>query len=450
MERLSSGLRINSAKDDAAGLAISERMTSQIRGLNQAIRNANDGISLVQTAEGAIGESTNILQRIRELAVQSANDTNSSGDRASLQSEVTQLQQELDRIATTTEFNGRRILDGTFSSASFQVGANANQTISFGISSVRSSAIGAIAEATGSAVSSGAATDIAISVGGAAAVNVSSSANFTGNTYQDATSAYAKAAAIDDAGIAGLSVTATNSQTVTYVAFGGTSGDKYDLKINGVAAISAQDVSGGALTVTEVRDAINAISDQTGVVASVDGSDITLTASDGRNIVVDESGSTQLGATEGFSSGAFDGSESAAVTARGTITLSAIDTIAISGTVATIGHATSIAKDANGVDDIDISTVSGAQTAIKRIDAALNTVNSSRADLGAIQNRFEATISNLSVTTENLNAARSRILDADFAAETASMTRAQILQQAGVAMVAQANALPQNVLSLLQ
>lgn len=453
MQRLSSGLRINSAKDDAAGMAISERMTAQVRGLNQAVRNANDGISLAQTAEGAMAESTNLLQRIRELAIQSANDTNSTGDRSSLQSEVTQLKEELDRIAITTEFNGRRVLDGSFSAASFQVGANANQTISFGVNSVKSSAIGAIAQATGTEVTAAAATDITLSVGGAAAVNVSTSANFTGNTYQDATSAYAKAAALNDAGVAGLSATATTSGTAAFGAIGGTALDTYSLSINGVAAISALDVAtAGTVTVTSLRDSINAISDQTGVTAAVDGSNITLTASDGRNINVDESG-TGFAVGDGLSAAAgdFAGSEGGGgATKRGTITLSATDTIAIGGTVATIGHAASISKDANGVDDIDISTVSGAQEAIKRLDAALDSVNSSRADLGAIQNRFEATISNLQTTSENLSAARSRIRDADFAAETAEMTRSQILQQAGVAMVSQANALPQNVLSLLQ
>jgi flagellin len=296
VERFSSGLRINSAKDDAAGLAISERMTAQIRGLNQATRNANDGISLAQTAEGAMSESSNILQRIRELAVQSANDTNSASDRQALQSEVSQLTSELDRIATTTEFNGRRLLDGSFAAANFQVGANANQTISFGVSSLRATAMGGIAEATGTAVTAATVADLSLAVGGAAAVNVSSSANFTGNTYQDASSAYAKAAALNDAGVAGVSATTTNSQTVTYVAFGGTAGDVHDLSVNGVSVLSTVDVSAAALTVTAVRDAINNVSDQTGVTATVNGADITLTAADGRNIVVDESGSTQQGA----------------------------------------------------------------------------------------------------------------------------------------------------------
>ncbi len=445
MQRLSSGLRINSAKDDAAGLAITDRMTAQIRGLNQAIRNANDGTSLAQTAEGAMSETTNMLQRMRELAIQSANDTNSSADRTSLQSEVTQLQAELDRVATTTTFNGQRILDGSFTNHVFQVGAFANETISVSITSVRASAIGAIAEATGTEVTSATSSDLTIAIGSGSAVSVSSSANFTGNTYQDASSAYAKAAAIDDAGAAGLSVSATTSGTQTAGTIGGTSLDTYTLTVNGVSIFSAVDAS-TAITLTAVRDAINLNEALTGVSASVNGGDITLTAADGRNIAVSESGTGFTAGTDGLTVTGGDFAD----TLRGTITLSATDTITIGGTVATIGHSASIAKDSNGIDDVDISTYAGAQSAIKRVDAALATISSIRADLGAIQNRLEFTTSNLASVSENVSAARSRVQDADFAAETAALTRAQILQQAGVAMLAQANAQPQNVLSLLQ
>lgn len=443
VQRLSSGLRINSAKDDAAGLAISERMTSQIRGLNQAGRNANDGISLAQTAEGAMAESSNILQRIRELAVQAANDTNSASDRQALQSEVSQLTAELDRIATTTEFNGRRLLDGSFASASFQVGANANQTITFGVSSLRAGGMGGIAEAAGTEVANATAADITLSVGGSAAVSVSSSADFAGGTYQDATSAFAKAAAINDAN-AGVTAVASTTGTQTVGAIGGSATDTYTLTVNGVGVYSGADVS-TALTNAELRDAINGVSDQTGVIASLNGGDLTLTSADGSNITLAESGTGFVAGTNGLTvtGGDFDG------TLRGTVQLSATESIAIGGTAANIGHSATVAVDTNGVDDIDIATVAGAQTAIKRVDAALSTVSSARADLGAVQNRFESTIANLAATAENLTAARSRIQDADFAAETANLTRAQILQQAGTAMVAQANALPQSVLSLL-
>ncbi|WED44154.1 flagellin [Legionella cardiaca] len=444
IQRLSSGLRINSAKDDAAGLSISERMTAQVRGMNQAIRNANDGISLSQTAEGAMQETTNILQRMRELSLQSANSTNNAGDRQAIQEEVNQLKSELDRIALNTEFNGQRVLDGSFSSASFQVGANANQTISFAISSIKSSSIGGIAQETGTEVSAAAATDITIAVGGGPATTINSSAGFTGNAAQDATSAYAKAAAINSAGIAGVSVTATTSGTQTVGAIGGTAADTYNLSINGVAVFTNEDVA-TALTNTQLRDAINGVSNQTGVIASLNGGDLTLTASDGRNITVTESGTGFTAGTDGLTvtGGAFDGA------LRGTLSISATDTLTIGGTVATIGLSASIARDSNGIDTIDVSTASGAQSAILRLDSALSSVSSNRAAMGALQNRFESTIANLQNVSENLSAARSRIQDADFAAETANLTKGQILQQAGTAMLAQANSLPQSVLSLL-
>ena len=209
MQRLSSGLRINSAKDDAAGLAISDRMTAQIRGLNQATRNANDGISLAQTAEGAMQESTNILQRMRELAVQSANDTNSASDRKSLQAEVSQLISELDRIASTTSFNGQKLLDGSFAGASFHVGANAGETIDFGVASTKTKNIGNVAQGTSSSVTSATAEGVTITLGDGSAQVVRSSAEFahtTDTTYRGADSAYAKAAAINGSGITGLAV----------------------------------------------------------------------------------------------------------------------------------------------------------------------------------------------------------------------------------------------------
>ncbi len=445
IQRLSSSLRINSAKDDAAGLAISSRMTSQIRGMNQAVRNANDGISLAQVAEGAMQESTNILQRMRELSVQSANSTNNSSDRASLQAEVIQLQSELDRISQNTEFNGQRILDGSFSNASFQVGANASQTITFSIGSIKASSIGGIAQSTGNEVTGAAATDITIAIGGGAATTVNSSAGFTGSLNgQDATSAYAKARAINDANVAGLTVTASTTGDQTVGAIGGTAGDTYNLTINGVAIFTNEDVA-TALSNSALRDAINGVSNQTGVIASLNGGDMTLTAADGRNITVTESGTGFTAGTDGLTvtGGDFDGA------LRGTLTVSASNSITIGGTVATIGLAASIARDSLGVDSIDISTASGANTAIKRIDAALDSINSNRANMGALQNRFESTIANLQNVSDNLSSARSRILDADYAAEMANLTKNQILQQAGTAMLAQANSIPQSVLSLL-
>lgn len=445
IQRLSSGLRINSAKDDAAGMAISEGMTSQIRGMQQAVRNANDGISLSQTAEGAMQETTQILQRMRELALQAANSTNNTDNRQSIQKEISQLQQELDRNAQNTQFNGQRILDGSFSSASFQVGANANQTISFTIGSIMSSAIGGVASQTGTTVSANAATDITISIAGGPATSINSSAGFAGpDASQDGTSAYAKAAAINAAGISGLNVTASTAGTQTVGAIGGTAGDTYDLTLNGVAVFTNTDVAAG-LSNTQLRDAINSVSSQTGVIASLNGGDMTLTAADGRNITVTESGTGFTAGTDGLTvtGGPF------AAALRGNISISATDSLAIGGTVADIGLSAAIAKDTNGVNVVDVTTAEGAQAAILRIDSALISVNSNRATMGALQNRFDLTIANLQNVTENLSAARSRIQDADFAAETANLTKGQILQQAGTAMLSQANSMPQSVLKLL-
>ncbi|WP_428035659.1 flagellin [Amphritea sp.] len=450
LERLSSGLRINSAKDDAAGLAISNRMTSQINGLNQAVRNANDGISLAQTAEGAMSESTNILQRMRELSVQSANATNTASDRASLQKEVSQLQSELDRIANTTSFNGTALLNGSFNSQNFQVGAEAGQVISFGINSARSSDIGAVAkQESQNVVTANTATDITLAIGTGTAVAVGSSANYVGNnaTYQGADSAYAKAEAIQSANISGLVVSTETKGTVTLA--GGTAAtgadtETYTLSVNGTEVLNKTFATGDlTVSIDDVITAVNADKDTTGVVASKSGNDLILTAADGSNIVVTEGGTSASTSITG--AGDFSG------TLRGKITLSSQESVTIGGTAADIGFTTtSISKDTNGIDDINISTFTGASEAILRIDSALASIDSSRADLGAIQNRFESTISNLTSVSENVSAARSRIQDADFAAETANLTKNQILQQAGTAMLAQANTLPQGVLSLLQ
>lgn len=445
IQRLSSGLRINSAADDAAGLSISTRMTAQIRGMATAVRNANDGISLAQVAEGAMGETTNILLRMRELAVQSANSTNNSDDKASLQAEVAQLQSEIDRIALNTQFNGQRVLDGSFTNASFQVGANSNQTISFSIGSVKASSMGGIAQSTGSIVNGSTAADTTIAIGSGSAVAISSSANFaTSVNGQDSTSAFAKAAAINNANITGLSVTASTSGTATLGGIGGTAGDTYTLSINGVSIFSARDVA-TALTNSKLTDAINSVSNQTGVVASLDTGVLTLTAADGRNIDVTETGTGFTAGTDGISvtGGAFT------AVRRGTLSITAPDTIYVGGTLANVGLGAAIAKDTNGIDDIDISTAAGAQTAIMRIDSALGTVSSNRANMGALQNRFNSTVANLQNVADNLQAARSRILDADYASEMANLTKNQILQQAGTAMLSQANSMPQSVLKLL-
>ena len=484
LQRLSSGLRINSAKDDAAGLAISERFTTQIRGLNQATRNSNDGISLAQTGEGALAEITQNLQRIRELAVQSANATNSASDRAALDLEVQQRIAEIDRTATQTSFNGQKILDGTFGNATFQVGANVGETIGVSLAtSMRSSAIGKTADyVSGAAAYSSAsavgqqgvgvdntalaAGEVTIAIGSGAAVSVVASTAGTANG-QTSDSAFAKVAAINASGISGLTATADSTVQLTFGAItgGGTTTDTYSLTINTVAVYTnaATALSGG-----DVAAAINANTSATGVTATFDSGNnrMTLMAADGRDISVTQTkGAGSAGAAEGFvaASGTNNTTNAAlsmstgagaAVTQNytGSIRLIATEAITVGGTTpARIGYtATSLALGNQALNNSNVSTVSAANTTITRVDAALTAVSSLRSTFGAIQNRFESVISNLAATAENLTASRSRIQDTDFAAETAALTRAQILQQSGIAMLSQANALPNNVLSLLR
>ncbi|GAB1233307.1 flagellin [Ferrigenium sp. UT4] len=466
LQRLSSGLRINSAKDDAAGLAISERFTTQIRGLNQAARNANDGISLAQTGEGALGELTNNLQRIRELAVQSANATNSASDRAALDLEVQQRLAEIDRTAVQTSFNGRKILDGSFGNAAFQIGSNVGETISVNLTtSMRTNQIGQIATATGTAVTANALTDggltIAIGSGTALAVGASVAGTASGQT---ADSAFAKVNAINAAGVTGLTATATNSSSAAFSTITGATdstagGDPafvagtYSLTVNGTAIYNAQTLgNGGSLTGSDVAAQINLFSNTTGVSANFSGGNLSLNSVDGRNIVVAET--VNLG-TPGAGVGGVAGSGTGVDvtqegTLRGTINLSATENITMTGQFADIGQANTISKDTTTLATQNVLTVDAANSTIQRIDAALTAVSTLRSTFGAVQNRFESVISSLAATSENLTASRSRIQDTDFAAETAQLTRNQILQQAGTAMLAQANQLPNTVLTLLR
>ena len=450
MQRLSSGLRINSAKDDAAGLAISERFSTQIRGLTVAARNANDGISLAQTAEGAMASVTNNLQRMRELAVQSSNATNSSSDRAALQAEVSQLSQEIDRVATQTDFNGTKLLDGSFSAQAFQVGANAGQTITIdSIASARTSTLGKFngVNVSNNAVATPSNTPAAMTVtftgGSLGTVNL-------GNVANDAK---AIANALNASGIAGMSASADPAvATGTQTALSGTeASEALSFTLNGtnISFTSGTTQSGAQ---DALLAAVNAQSANTGVVATNTGSGIKLTAADGRNI---EAGAL-TGATT-WTAGELGLGGVLGATTAGTVDInyqSPSGNAATAVTVAVAGGFTtgsqSIASTGTAISAIDISTVTGANTALTAIDAALTQINSSRAALGAIQNRFSSTIDNLQTNSENLSASRSRIIDADFAAETANLSRAQILQQAGTAMVAQANQLPQGVLSLLR
>ncbi len=457
LQRLSSGLRINSAKDDAAGLAISERFTSQIRGLDQAIRNANDGISLSQTAEGALAESGNILQRIRELAVQSANATNSASDRQALQSEVSQLVSELDRIASSTEFNGKKLLDGTFGTAVFQVGANANQTIQTTTANFRANNFGnyRIEGAGGSAGSEAringesltvtgslGAETVSVATGSSArdvAEAVTTKANNTGVTAFALTE---QMATFDTAGAYVINLTSDNAEA-TKVAFT-------------ISGTNGNDGLAGAVT------AFNDVSSKTGVTARIsdDGEGIVLRNSTGNNINIAETasntnaGQLMVGGTAVRSGAqtaeAGEGAELSGIVVTGQVTFDSDKSFSVVGDAGeTVTNATE-ASVLNSVNNLDVSSVEGANLALATVDAALNTVNNQRAKFGAIQSRFGSTIANLATNSENLSAARSRIRDADFAKETAELTRNQILQQAGTAMLAQANVAPQNVLTLLQ
>ena len=446
MQRLSSGMRINSAKDDAAGLAIAVRMNSQIKGLSQAVRNANDAVSLVQTGEGAIDEMTNALQRIRELAVQSANASNTALDRSATDKEVQQLIQEVDRIAAQTQFNNQTLLDGTLGSKAFQIGANAGQTISVSMAQgLKSTQIGQIATQTGVAVSTANIVDnstyingqeVTLSVAGAAA-------------GQLADSAYTKAMAINSSGISGVTATANATTNTNTNANGVTlddAADHYKLKINGVNVYEHT----GVVTVTQsaLVDTINVYASQTGVTAEVTGGSIKLTAADGRNIDIVSTEVAGGGAANAYAYAA------GTINARGTLTLSSSTNIDIGDADNRLGFGagtpTITVDTTKNLSGVKVTDVDKSNDAINRVDSALNVISNMRADLGAILNRFTSTMSNLSNVLENITAAHSRIMDADFAAETANITKAQILQQAGISVLAQANSLPQNVLTLLR
>lgn len=477
LERLSTGLRINSAKDDAAGLAIAERFTTQIRGLNQASRNASDGISLAQTAESALGELTNNLQRIRELAIQSANVTNSASDRAALDNEVQQRLDEIDRIASQTSFNGLKVLDGSLGNATFQVGANVGETISVSMNtSVRSNQIGQVATQTSATeVTTGALSGAGtIAVGSNAAATVGASVAGT-SAGQNAGSAFAKAEAINNSGVAGLTTTATNNVEFTIGDTTGTGvGAAYSLTINGQDIFASYDQeNNGVLTTAQIADAVNAQSSNTGVTAALSGTDLRLSAADGRDIIIGQDvaggagggivagagGSQTVNGVEyrdgtlGTVANATATSTDAAAVNGGTLSFTATENIVIDGDGLAMGLAsdtTTVALDTNTLATANVTSVSEANNTISRVDSALTVISTLRSELGAIQNRFESTIAGLEAVSENLSASRGRIQDADFAAETAQLTKSQILQQAGIAVLAQANTQPQVVLSLLQ
>ena len=493
INRLSSGLRINSAKDDAAGLAISERFTSQIRGSNQAVRNANDGISLAQTAEGALKSSGDILQRIRELAVQSANATNSASDRNALNSEVNQLTSELDRIAQTTEFNGRKLLDGSFTSAAFQVGANANQTITatssnFGTSSYGNYRVGAkvatATDATGDLtqgsvagsklVQASTATASGTSAIGNGNLEIEGSAGKKTITYGAGATAKDVAALVNaQTEFTGVSASArTEVQLDTFTSGSYTldvaSNNAYDAPVTISFKVTANNAEGLSAAVK----AFNDVSSKTGVTARVNekGDGIILVNDSGEDIklknksvaasafTLHHANDKTTSMAGGSTTIAGAGTSATFTVVTGQLTLDSSKSFSASDTGGTAAGATGgflLTTDANSsqmqkVKDMDVSTVAGANRTLAIVDAAISAIASQRASYGALQSRFESTVTNLQTTSENMSASRGRIQDADFASETAALSRAQILQQAGTAMVAQANQLPQGVLALLR
>lgn len=362
IERLSTGLRINSAKDDAAGLAISERFSSTIRGQSVAQRNANDAISFAQTAEGALGVMGDVLQRMRELTVQSLNGLNTAGDRAAIQEEMVQLREEVERIAQDTTFNGKSILNGTTGALNFQIGAERGDVLSMTGVDAKASVLG---EALGSITT----TDAIV--------------NSSGDDYS-----------------------ADNSNV-----------DDFTINTVPVSLV-------GVSTRDQLVEAINAKADETGVEAVADGTT-------GMKLIYGSVDAPTIGGTEAL--------------------LEDIGLDPDDGSGATPPEPSyTVGTTFRGIDAADVSTVAKGNLTLEVIDTAIDQVTSQRAELGAMQNRFENVVEVISVHRENLEAARSRIVDADFAAETANLTRAQILQQAGLSSLAQANSAPQNVLSLLQ
>ncbi|MDP1774116.1 MAG: flagellin [Methylobacter sp.] len=587
LQRLSSGLRINSAKDDAAGFAIAERFSAQIRGNDQAARNANDGISLAQTASGDLDQIGSNLQRVRELAVQASNASNSASDRASLSNEANQLIAEIDRVAKNSSFNGTKLLDGSFAAKSFQVGANSSDTNQIAIASIASARTSSLGVGSGSSYST-------VKSGGSVAAGVLAAGDLTingqnvGATVADgvsfigsATSGIAKAAAIN-AVEGSTGVTATVSAT-TVAGTAPTAGASVafaagNVLINGVDIGAIAAATTGVERGGQISAAINAKAAQTGVTATFDTTTgaVALTAADGRNITVGSDGlagtagqaTTETGLSSATAAGAAAGTSAAALalagtTTRSTVTLSSsgsagitlgsgggttaanpgtliVNTAVATGNIAagdisingvalgsitggsdaatqgtnvataitalsavtgvtasstagvitltsttgavqvtnkgsanalntgfaqgstyvasagltsanfTAGYKAATATAGAGVSSLDLTTAAGALAALDTIDAAINTVTKTQGALGAYQNRFESTIASLQTTTENLTASRSRIKDADFAKETAALSRAQVLQQAGTAILAQANQSSQGVLSLLR
>ncbi|MBH0020586.1 flagellin [Pseudoalteromonas sp. SWXJ133] len=436
MQRLSSGMRINSAKDDAAGLQIANRLTSQVNGLGVAQRNANDGISMAQTAEGAMTESANILQRMRDLSLQSANGSNDADARAALQKEVGALQQELTRIADTTKFGGTSLLDGSFGTKQFQVGSNANETINVSLRDVSADAIGANV-ITGAGGVLGTAGDTTLALQNATTADATLNINGKGVSVTAGDGAEDIAVKINTAA-AGVTATSELSTTLE----GLSSSDVGDLNI-GEDTYKLAEFGGDAARLAEAM-----VADGYDVVES--GGDLTIKATGVNGIeLIATAGTASLGG--GTAAGSQAVSSTLELSSSNKIGISGASVNEILGAGAAAIGATGGSSKLVSVEDIDISgtTSEGAQNAIQTIDAALAQIDAQRADLGAVQNRFGHTISNLANVSENVSASRSRIEDTDYAAETAKLTKNQIMQQAGTTILAQSNQLPQAALSLL-
>ena len=461
LTRLSSGLKINSASDDAAGLAIAQQFTTQVNGTNQAINNANDAVSEAQTAAGALTTIVNNLQSIRTLAVEAANGSNSTSDRAALDSQVQQQIAEITQIASQTTFNGANVLNGSAGTTVYQVGANVGNTISVNLSTgVEASQIGQYASISGvtngTALAAGA---ISLAVNGGSASAVGATSAGPGNAVGQASgSAYSIAAAINAVGIQGLTVSAstkTAALAVTTVGTTGATAGNYQLAINGVNVFGATGLTLAAsnasqLTQAQLQSAINNVSAQTGVTADSQGAGgaLELQAADGSTIQYTQTitGASSAGGITGAASGT-------AYTTYGTVALSSNTSIAVSGVTTSFASGVAVGLTSSNTPALsgqNVLTVAGANSTIQSVDSALTAVSALQSTLGSIQNRFTSQVSNLTSTAQNLTQSRSTIQDANFAQETANLTQAQVLEQAGISVLAQANQQPQLILKLLQ
>ena len=493
LERLSSGLQINTAADNAAGFAITQQMTAQINGINQAAQNANDGISMAQTAQGGLNAEIGLLQSMRTLAVQAANGTNSASDRQAIQAQIAQLQQELSRTALTTQFNGQNILDGTMSDAQFQVGANASQTINFGIASTQGSDIGNNGYATSGSMT-GATLSTSTTASGNGVVNqtltVQGALGTTGKNNVPAIvisaneTAYAIANAVNNQSAStGVTASAITSAELNNLASGGTI--SFSLLGSNSTAVTINASVTSTTDLSSIANAINADTASTGISAYADQSgNLYMTQSQGYDIKIQnltDSGvasGTTVATLQSFNPNTANGNVSPDTTATanlqngysgtvgGQVSFESASAYTLSSTAAgtasggsvlntTSAANTNVGSSLLSVANIDVTKIqngvpAGANEAINTIDMALQTLNTIAANLGSVQNRFQDTITNLQTTSNNLSAARSRIQDTNYAQETSNLTRSQILQQAGTAMLAQANQLPNMVLTLLK